>query len=190
MPARRRVRVQSARNLGYQTFVWCQIADSQGRPPRGRPSARRPPPFSRGGHIASEVLDHTSQLRLVSERFGVEVPNVSAWRQATVGGLTSTMFHSPANGAVPTLPATSVVMPLTGTCSEFSQDTESGGAAPSVPTKQTMPTQGGGTQPASDDYPGTSEQGSGVDDGHRTTIGTAGSSLTTTKSAYNQLTKR
>jgi phospholipase C len=147
-------------------------------------------PFSRGGHIASEVFDHTSQLKLVSERFGVEVPNVSAWRQATVGDLTSTMFQSPANGALPSLPATSVVMPLTGTCSEFSQDTESGGAAPSVPTKQTMPTQGGGTQPASDYYPGTSKQGSGVADGHRTTVGTAGSSLTTTKSAYNQLTKR
>ena len=147
-------------------------------------------PFSRGDHIASEVFDHKSQLKLVSERFGVEVPNVSTWRQATVGDLTSTMFQSPANSALPSLPATSVVMPLTGTCSEFSQDTETGGAAPSVPTKQTMPTQGGGTQPASDYYPGTGEQGSGVADGHRTTIGTAGSSLTTTKSAYNQLTKR
>ncbi len=40
-------------------------------------------PFSRGGHIASEVSDHTSQLKLVSERFGVEVPNVSAWRRGT-----------------------------------------------------------------------------------------------------------
>jgi phospholipase C len=136
-------------------------------------------------------FDHTSQLKLVSERFGVDVPNVSAWRQATVGDLTSTMFQSPANTAVPSLPATSVVMPLTGTCSEFSQDTETGGAAPTVPTKQTMPTQGGGTQPAGDYYyPGAGEQGSGVADGHRTTIGTAGSSLTTTKSAYNQLAKR
>jgi phospholipase C len=135
-------------------------------------------------------FDHTSQLKLVSERFGVDVPNVSAWRQATVGDLTSTMFQSPANTAVPSLPATSVVMPLTGTCSEFSQDTETGGAAPTVPTKQTMPTQGGGTQPAGDYYAGAGEQGSGVADGHRTTIGTAGSSLTTTKSAYNQLAKR
>jgi phospholipase C len=34
-------------------------------------------PFSRGGHIASETFDHTSQLKLVAERFGVEVPNLS-----------------------------------------------------------------------------------------------------------------
>jgi len=146
-------------------------------------------PFSRGGHIAAEVFDHTSQLKLVSERFGVEVPNVSAWRRATVGDLTSTMFQSPANTTVPKLPATSATMPLTGTCSEASQDTESGGAAPSVPTRQTMPTQGGGTQPASDYYPGTGEQASAVPDGDRTTVGAPGSALATTKSAYNSLTK-
>ena len=146
-------------------------------------------PFSRGGHIASEVFDHTSQLKLVSERFGVEVPNASAWRRTTVGDLTSTMFQSPANTSVPSLPTTSVLMPLTGTCSEFNQDTESGGAAPSVPTKQTMPTQGGGSEPASHYYPGMSEQESQVPDDQRTTMGIAGSSLATTKSAYNSLTK-
>ena len=70
-----------------------------------------------------------------------------------MGDLTSTLFQSPANASVPKLPATSVLMPLTGTCAEVSQDTESGGAAPSVPTKQTMPTQGGGSQPASYYYP-------------------------------------
>jgi len=146
-------------------------------------------PFSRGGHIASEVFDHTSQLKLVSERFGVEVPNVSAWRRAAVGDLTSTLFQSPANTSVPKLPATSAVMPLTGTCSEFDQDTESGGAPPSVPTKQTMPTQGGGTQPASYYYPSATTEESAVPDGHRTTIGTAGASLATTKSAFNRLAK-
>ena len=146
-------------------------------------------PFSRGGHIASEVFDHTSQLKLVSQRFGVEVPNVSEWRRATVGDLTSTMFQSAANTTVPKLPGTSVLMPLTGSCSEASQDTESGGAAPSVPTKQTMPTQGGGSQPASDYYPGTSKQTGAVPDDRRTTIGVAGSALATTKSAYNRLTE-
>jgi phospholipase C len=147
-------------------------------------------PFSRGGHIASEVFDHTSQLKLVSQRFGVGVPNVSAWRQATVGDLTSTLFQSPANSSVPALPATSVIMPLTGTCSAFSQDTESGGAAPSVPTRQTMPTQGGGSQPASYYYPGVSEQEGTVPKGHRSTVGVAGSALVTTKSAYLTKLKR
>ena len=58
-------------------------------------------PFSRGGHIASEMFDHTSQLQLVAERFGVEVPNVSAWRRETVGDLTSTMFQIGAEHEVP-----------------------------------------------------------------------------------------
>ena len=62
-------------------------------------------PFSRGGHIASQTFDHTSQLQLVAARFGVEVPNVSAWRRATVGDLTSTMFQSPPSTKVPALPA-------------------------------------------------------------------------------------
>jgi hypothetical protein len=52
-----------------------------------------------------------------------------------------------------------------------------------------MPTQGGGTQPASYYYPSAATQENGTPDGHRTTIGTAGSSLATTKSAYNRLTK-
>jgi phospholipase C len=46
-------------------------------------------PYARGGLVASEVFDHTSQLRLVEARFGVEVPNLSAWRRATTGDMTS-----------------------------------------------------------------------------------------------------
>ena len=34
-------------------------------------------PFSRGGHVASEIFDHTSQLRFLEERFGVRAPNIS-----------------------------------------------------------------------------------------------------------------
>ena len=28
-------------------------------------------PFSRGGYVASDVLDHTSQIRFLEERFGI-----------------------------------------------------------------------------------------------------------------------
>lgn len=104
-------------------------------------------PFSRGGHIASEVFDHTSQLKLIGERFGVEVPNVSAWRRRTVGDLTSTLFRSRKDTRVPKLPA--ITIPNSGACSSQSQDTELGGSASSVPTKQRMPRQGGGSRPAS-----------------------------------------
>jgi phospholipase C len=101
-------------------------------------------PFSRGGHIASEVFDHTSQLKFVAERFGVEVPNVSAWRKQTVGDLTSTLFESATVTAKPSLPVPALpAQTLSGSCSLLDQDTEAGGASPDVPTKQTMPTQGG-----------------------------------------------
>ena len=63
-------------------------------------------PFSRGGHIASEVFDHTSQLRFLEERFDVKAPNISAWRRATVGDLTSTLHVRHSDSTVPTLPST------------------------------------------------------------------------------------
>jgi phospholipase C len=101
-------------------------------------------PFSRGGHIASEVFDHTSQLKFVAERFLVDIPNLSDWRQETVGDLTSTLFQSQTNAGQPNLPVPVLPAPtFTGTCSLVNQDTETGGAFPDVPTVQTMPTQGG-----------------------------------------------
>jgi phospholipase C len=104
-------------------------------------------PFSRGGHIASQVFDHTSQLKLIGERFGVEVPGVSAWRRRTVGDLTSTLFRSRKDTRVPRLPA--ITIPTGGACSSQSQDTELGGSASPLPTHQRMPRQGGGSRPAS-----------------------------------------
>jgi phospholipase C len=143
-------------------------------------------PFSRGGHIATETFDHTSQLQLIAARFGVEVPNVSAWRRKTVGDLTSAMFQSKPNESVPAFPATSVLMPLTGTCGAISQDTESGGASPTVPTKQTMPVQGGGSEPASKYYATTSEQ-EAIPDTERTSLDFASPGPQTLKSSYNRL---
>jgi phospholipase C len=143
-------------------------------------------PFSRGGHIASETFDHTSQLKLIAARFGVQVPNVSTWRMKTVGDLTSTMFQSKPNTQVPALPATAVNMPLTGSCAALDQDTESGGASPSVPTKQTMPVQGGTTEPASNYYATTAEQDVIPEDA-RTSLDFVTPGPQTTKSSYNQL---
>ena len=143
-------------------------------------------PFSRGGHIATETFDHTSQLQLIAARFGVEVPNVSSWRRKTVGDLTSALFQQAPSTAVPTLPATSVLMPLTGMCSAIDQDSESGGASPSVPTKQTMPIQGGGSEPASNYYPTTSEQAA-IPDDDRTSLDFVSPGPQTVKSSYNRL---
>ena len=46
-------------------------------------------PFSRGGFLCSEPFDHTSLLRFLETRFGVEVPNLSPWRRENAGDLTS-----------------------------------------------------------------------------------------------------
>ena len=46
-------------------------------------------PWSKGGNVASEVFDHTSILRFLEARFGVHEPNISAWRRAVCGDLTS-----------------------------------------------------------------------------------------------------
>jgi phospholipase C len=145
-------------------------------------------PFSRGGHIATEVFDHTSQLKLVAERFGVHVPNVSAWRKKTVGDMTSAMFQGKPDTKVPTLPKTSVLLPTSGVCAATDQETESGGAAPSFPTKQRMPNQQGGTVPASRFFKET-DQSRAIADDARTEIEVdpAHPRPVTTKSKYNAL---
>ena len=62
-------------------------------------------PFSRGGLINSDVADHSSLLRFLETRFGVEVPNLSAWRRATSSDLTSTLsLDRPPRLRVPPLP--------------------------------------------------------------------------------------
>jgi phospholipase C len=48
-------------------------------------------PYSVGGFLCSDVFDHTSPLRFVETCFGVRVPNLSAWRRAHVGDLTSAL---------------------------------------------------------------------------------------------------
>jgi phospholipase C len=60
-------------------------------------------PFSRGGHVNSDVFDHTSLLRFLEARFGTKVPNLSAWRRKTVGDLTSTLDLKKPDTTVPTL---------------------------------------------------------------------------------------
>ncbi|KCB48653.1 phosphocholine-specific phospholipase C [Bordetella hinzii] len=46
-------------------------------------------PWTRGGWVNSEVFDHTSILRFIERRFGVAETNISAWRRAVCGDLTS-----------------------------------------------------------------------------------------------------
>jgi phospholipase C len=142
-------------------------------------------PFSRGGHIASEVFDHTSQLKLISKRFKVKLPNVSKWRRDTVGDLTSTLFKSATKTGVPKLPGTKVSLPLTGYCAAINQYTEasSGAYVGEFPRKQRMPKQGGGSEPASRYYKLSAEEEAVPDDAM---VAIAGAANETLKSSYNR----
>jgi phospholipase C len=48
-------------------------------------------PWSVGGYVCSDVLDHTSLIRLIEARFGVPEPNLSAWRRAACGDFTTSL---------------------------------------------------------------------------------------------------
>jgi phospholipase C len=67
-------------------------------------------PFTRGGLVSSQVYDHTSTLRFLETRFGVEVPNLSAWRRETTGDLTDAFnFAAPPNAKNAHLPTVTLV---------------------------------------------------------------------------------
>lgn len=51
-------------------------------------------PWSRGGWVNSQVFDHTSVIRFLEARFGVAEPNISPWRRAVAGDLTSAFDFS------------------------------------------------------------------------------------------------
>lgn len=65
-------------------------------------------PWSRGGWVNSQVFDHTSVIRFIEARFGVMEPNISAWRRAVSGDLTTAFnFADPNDEAFfDNLPAT------------------------------------------------------------------------------------
>ncbi|MER8090662.1 phosphocholine-specific phospholipase C [Streptomyces sp. NPDC058316] len=51
-------------------------------------------PWSTGGYVCSETFDHTSILRFMENRFGVKETNISPWRRAICGDLTSAFDFS------------------------------------------------------------------------------------------------
>jgi phospholipase C len=63
-------------------------------------------PWTRGGFVSSQVFDHTSVLRFLEARFGVEEPNISDWRRRTCGDLTSVFDFKRPNFNWPLLPST------------------------------------------------------------------------------------
>jgi phospholipase C len=55
-------------------------------------------PWSKGGYVTSQVFDHTSVIKFIEKRFGIMEPNISPWRRAITGDLTSAFdFANPDN---------------------------------------------------------------------------------------------
>jgi phospholipase C len=99
-------------------------------------------PFSRGGFVSSDLFDHTSLLRFLETRFGAEVPNLSTWRRATVGDMTSALNLAAPNQSIPSLPSTVEAIPQTlQQCASALIGTQ----PYAVPNPQTLPVQESGT---------------------------------------------
>src|SRR6185503_15137096 len=64
-------------------------------------------PWSKGGFVNSQVFDHTSVIRFLEQRFGVQEPNISPWRRAVCGDLTSAFDFIACDVAGASLPDTS-----------------------------------------------------------------------------------
>lgn len=102
-------------------------------------------PWSKGGYVSSEVFDHTSIIRFMEARFADSHPglietNITPWRRAVAGDLTSAFNFRHPNARMVALPDTSSYKPV-------GQDRYPD-YVPPVPANQTMPTQEPGTKPA------------------------------------------
>jgi phospholipase C len=102
-------------------------------------------PFSAGGYKYSGTLDHTSTLRLIETRFGVTVPNLSAWRRSVTGDFTGALnLTAPPVTAVPSFPSTSIGSDLTvveEAVLNALAGTEDVGIPYPLPTRNSMPAQ-------------------------------------------------
>jgi phospholipase C len=97
-------------------------------------------PWSKGGYVCSETFDHTSIVRFIERRFGVREPNISSWRRAVCGDLTSAFDFSRTDSRVPALPDTSGYLPPDN---ERHDD-----YVPALPAHPALPKQERGLRPA------------------------------------------
>ncbi|MDH2019251.1 phospholipase C, phosphocholine-specific [Acinetobacter ursingii] len=101
-----------AESLSPEYFSHPAVATAKSQPkPDGRvygPGIRVPmyviSPWSRGGWVNSQVFDHTSIIQFLEQRFGVKEPNISAYRRAICGDLTTAFdFKTPNSTQLPEL---------------------------------------------------------------------------------------
>jgi phospholipase C len=97
-------------------------------------------PWTRGGFVNSQLADHTSVIRFLEARFGVMEPQISPWRRAVCGDLTSMFDFAQADTSWKQLPATQgTIATVTASCALHH---------PKLPEKQSVPAQEAGQRPA------------------------------------------
>ena len=97
-------------------------------------------PWSTGGWVCSETLDHTSIIRFIEQRFGVAEPNITPWRRAVCGDLTAAFDFGRSDAHLPSLPDTAGYRPP--------DDKRHPDYTPTVPSNQVLPRQEPGVRPA------------------------------------------
>lgn len=68
-------------------------------------------PWTKGGYVNSQVFDQTSVIQFIEKRFGVFEANISPWRRALVGDLTSMFNFANPNDKTFSLPNTASFLP-------------------------------------------------------------------------------
>jgi phospholipase C len=102
-------------------------------------------PWTKGGWVSSELFDHTSLIQFIERRFGGGNPeliesNITPWRRAVSGDLTSAFNFRTPNEAVVPLPGTSGYVPPDAA--------RHPNYAPVPPAGQALPKQEPGIRPA------------------------------------------
>jgi phospholipase C len=104
-------------STAFEIITPAAVAATPGGPPAGPIGlgARVPflavSPWSKGGFVNSQVFDHTSVIQFIEQRFGVVEPNITPWRRAVAGDLTSCFNFATPNDQLPPLPATTSYLP-------------------------------------------------------------------------------
>jgi phospholipase C len=102
-------------------------------------------PWSKGGYVNSQVFDHSSIIRFLEQRFGagkagLEETNITPWRRAVAGDLTSAFNFATPNDATVPLPSTVAYQPP--------DNQRHPDYIPTPPAVQALPQQEKGVRPA------------------------------------------
>ncbi|SNS17375.1 phospholipase C [Sphingomonas laterariae] len=97
-------------------------------------------PWSTGGWVNSQVFDHTSVIRFIETRFGVMEPNITPWRRAVCGDLTSAFDFSKHEAQRLALPDTSDAAKQVAAALQLPK--------PVAPVPGALPAQEPGTRPS------------------------------------------